>query len=93
MMTSKYTKLIALSAVLFSVTLFTLPVVKEYVCQTTSAVTGGDCSPDQLNTPSWWDWIISSESSKFHFFQLLELIHNYDVSASISDNQELRQHS
>lgn len=94
MMTSKYTKLIALSAVLFSVTLFTVPVIKEYACQTASKLTGGDCSPAQVKSLNWWDWLISSESSKFHFFQLLELIHNYDdASTSISDNQELRQHS
>lgn len=93
-MNSKYIRLITLSAILFSVTLFTVPVVKSYMCQKDSSFPSTDCPVDQAKTTSLWDWIISSKSSQFHFFQLLELIHNYDnVSGSISDNQELRQHS
>lgn len=75
-MTFKYTKLIALSAVLFSVTLFKVPVIKEYACQATSKFTDGKCSPTQVQSLNWWDWLISSESSQFHFYQLLELLHN-----------------
>jgi len=29
-------------------------------------------------SPTWWNWFTSNESSQFHFFQLMELLHSND---------------
>lgn len=94
MIISKYKKIISFSVFFISASALSAPVVNDCPCKNNKTVTVKECPSAKVSSPSWWDWITSNKSSRFHFFQLLELIHNDDGKSVTSDNKkENRQYS
>lgn len=88
MIVSKLVKVIFFSTLAFSVGVCALPsAASTCSCQTT-------CSTLKVNEPSWWDWLTDQDSSQFHFFDLIELLHKEDArELSVKQNkfEEKRQ--
>ncbi len=74
-MITNYKNLIGGLALIFSIGVNSAP-IKKVSNQEDVALT--ECNVAKTSAPSLWDWLVSSHSSKFHFFQLLELVHFFD---------------
>lgn len=74
------TKSIAFLALLVSSSTFSMT-PDNCKCKT-QQLKVAECSIKQTNGPSWWNWLTSNESSQFHLFQLMELLHTNDSSDS-----------
>lgn len=46
------------------------------------------CEPAKAQSPSWWNWITGNKNgSQFHFFDLIELLHNSDKVAAVQNGE------
>ena len=73
MITSKLSKVIILSTILFGVFTSVCANNSECSCELTLQNT---CKEADVKTPTWWSWLTDSKSSQFHFFELIELIYS-----------------
>lgn len=75
------TKKVVLASLLVTASgVFAVPVNSSCGCPSSDEQVS--CEPAQVQSPSWWDWLTSNKSSQFHFFQLMELMHNGDSNTS-----------
>ena len=91
------TKVITI-AILFSATAALAKPISNCGCaSTTSQVNISSCNMTEVSkdkSPTWWNWLTSNESSQFHFFQLMELLHSNDdniTSVNLTDTQSDEQ--
>ncbi|MDC2889071.1 hypothetical protein [Psychrosphaera algicola] len=46
------------------------------------------CEAPKAQSPSWWNWITGNKNgSQFHFFDLIELLHNSDKVAAVDKGE------
>ena len=59
-------------------------------CSNKAAVTS--CNKAEVANPTWWRWLTDGSGSQFHFFDLIELLHNSDDDkVAVNNRQEQNQ--
>ena len=75
-------KILIVSSVTVCMTAIAMPANLSCGCSHAKAISV-NCTSATVNKPSWWSWLTKNESSQFHFFDLVELLHvNSDVDTS-----------
>lgn len=60
-------------------------------CKCNSEAAMVNCKKAEVANPTWWRWLTNGSSSQFHFFDLIELLHDSDknkVAAQQKSNNE-----
>ena len=79
MIISTFKKALLLGSFTICMTAAAMPANLSCGCNDTKAIKMG-CDAKSVNGPSWWGWLTNNHASQFHFFDLVELLHDDEVS-------------
>jgi len=79
MIISTFKKALILGSFTICMTAAAMPVNLSCGCSDKKAIQK-TCNVKNVNGPSWWGWLTNNQTSQFHFFDLVELLHDDEMT-------------